>query len=47
MYMESMERKVDGESPSVRRRKRLSEGFDIVMSPVRKTARSMGEVMNR
>jgi len=47
VYMESMERKVDGESPRVRRRRRLSEGFDIVMSPVRKTARSMSEVMNR
>jgi hypothetical protein len=45
--MESMEKKVDSESPSVRRRRRLSEGFDIMMSPVRRTTRSMSEVMSR
>jgi hypothetical protein len=47
VYMESMERKVDGESPSMRRRRRMSEGFDIVMSPIRKTTRSMSDIMNR
>ena len=47
VYMESMEKKVDGESPSTRRRKRLSEGFDIMMSPVRRTTSSMSEVMRR
>jgi hypothetical protein len=45
--MESMEKKVDSESPSTRRRKRLSEGFDIMMSPVRRTTSSMSEVMRR
>jgi len=34
VYMESMEKSVDSESPSVRRNS-LSEGFDLVMSLVR------------
>lgn len=47
VYMESMERRADGESPGVRRRRRLSEGFDIMMSPVRKTRRGVDDLMGR
>jgi hypothetical protein len=37
VYMESTDGDTGGDSPSMRRRKRLSEGFDMMMSPVRKT----------
>lgn len=47
VYMESMEPKVDSESPIVRRRMGLSEGLDLVMSPVRKSTRTMSEITGR
>jgi hypothetical protein len=37
VYMESTDGDTGGDSPGMRRRKRLSEGFDMMMSPVRKT----------
>lgn len=43
VYMENVEKQSAGESPLLRHRKRLSSGFDIVMSPVRKATGSFGE----
>ena len=42
VYMESKEKTTGGESPGARRRKRLSEGFDIMMSPVRRATGKFG-----
>lgn len=43
MYMESLEEKPSEETRTMRRRRRLSEGFDIVMTPVRKARESFHE----
>jgi hypothetical protein len=46
LFMESLERtEQERESPGVRRRKRLSEGFDMVMSPMQRAAERVGERM--
>lgn len=37
VYMESADRDLGGEDAGVRRRRRFSEGLDMMMSPVRKT----------
>lgn len=48
VYMESLEnRPPSEESAAVRGRRRLSEGFDIVMTPVRKARESFGERVGR
>lgn len=43
VYMESLEEKPSEETRTMRRRRRLSEGFDIVMTPVRKARESFHE----
>jgi hypothetical protein len=42
VYMENADRNTGGESPGTRRRKRISQSFDILMSPVRRTTGRFG-----
>lgn len=43
VYMESLENRSGEETITMRRRRRLSEGFDIMMTPVRKARQSFNE----
>jgi hypothetical protein len=43
VYMESVGKHSDSESPMMRQRRRLSEGLDIMMAPVRKATGRFGD----
>ncbi|OQO09097.1 hypothetical protein B0A48_05988 [Cryoendolithus antarcticus] len=47
LYMESMDPNQAAESPSMRRRRKLSEGFEMMASPIRKATESVSERMGR